>query len=154
MTIPDIDQSYPILDVLKVTNNLVESVGKLPNSLTSIFLNENRIKSFKKSNLSNLESFVIFQNKLEKPPNFGPLKVKELFFVSNKLKTFEIEDFSKSHQKNDDDDDDENSMTKQIPLKINPEALTRINISNNKLDKISPSIFDLPHLIYLNVEKK
>lgn len=145
-SIPDIDESFPVLEALKVTNNLVETVGKLPESLTVLFLNDNRIKSFKKSNLPNLDAFVIFGNKLEKPPDFGSLKIKEIFFVSNKLKSFDIDDSSKKSSHHDE-------LSSQISLKIDPALLTRINLGNNKLDKINPSVFDLPNLIYLNVEK-
>ena len=64
---------------------------------------------------------------------------------SNKLKSFDIEDSSKKSSHHDE-------LSSQISLKIDPALLTRINLGNNKLDKINPSVFDLPNLIYLNVE--
>lgn len=153
-SIPDIDESLPNLDVLKVTNNLVEEVGKLPSSLTSLLLGENQIKSIQKSHLPKLEVLQIFSNKLKNPPDLVYTKVKDVFIVSNKLKSFELIFLGSGNDKNDDDDHNgENNSPSHIPLKINPEILTRLNLSNNKLEKISPNVFELPNLIYLNVEK-
>ncbi|KAK8865403.1 hypothetical protein M9Y10_010948 [Tritrichomonas musculus] len=155
--IPDIDESLPILDVLKLTNNLVEQVGKLPASLTSVYLSENKIKTIKEAALNNLQVLQLHCNEFEEPPKLGAIQVKDVFLMSNKLTSFELEDIfvSQQHTANNDNDNDNSnqSVPKMVPTFFDPLILTRINLSNNNLERINPNLFDLPNLIYLNVEK-
>lgn len=150
-SIPDIDSKLPSLDVLKVTNNLVETVGKLPTSLSSAYLSENKIKSITNGSLQKLQVLQLHCNELEESPKLGAAQVKDVFLMSNKLKSFDLEDSLISQINNN--NEGESSMVKQLPTIFDPVILSKINLSDNNLEKINPNIFDLPNLIYLNVEK-
>lgn len=149
-SIPDIDTKFPLLDVLKATNNLIETVGKLPTSLSSVYLSENKIKSIASGSLEKLQVLQLHVNELEEPPKLGAAQVKDVFLMSNKLKSFDLEDSLISNIHNN---ERESSLPKQLPIIFDPSVLSKINLSDNNLEKINPNLFDLPNLIYLNVEK-
>ena len=64
--------------------------------------------------------------------------------MSNKLKSFDLEDNNTPKDQ---------QIVKQMPTIFDPTVLSKINLSDNNLEKINPNLFDLPNLIYLNVEK-
>ncbi|OHT05441.1 leucine-rich repeat-containing protein [Tritrichomonas foetus] len=125
--IPDI-RHLVNFEILKISENQLEKVNSLPPTLINVFMNDNKISSFEESNLEKLQIIHLFNNKLEQVPKLGNTLVKDVFLMGNLLKSFDLP----------------NSM-------FIKELLTKINISDNNIDQLSPEIFDLPNLIYLNI---
>lgn len=129
-----------VLEILKLQFNEIETIGELPTSLSQLYINDNKVKAIQESPLARLQILQMHNNKLEELPKLSAIHIKELFLMSNSLKTFFVENIN-------------NQSITSFYSTFDPSMLTKINLSDNQLDHIPPDLFNIPNLIYLNVSK-